>query len=148
MLLGFLRWRFSFSVCPCHCKCFPFLKQQGSFCWLLRRRLEKNLKPSSAPGLGWGIDTQLWATSAMLGYSHFKSQHCNHHLTSLAACGPAQTVLVKCHSASNLFSLACTADIRKYLSWGIQGTWKCLQTTGNWGRHQKILCIRSKIKVL
>ena len=69
-----------------------------------------------------------------------------HLLSSLAACVPAQTVLVKWHSASNLFSLACTPDIMNYLSWGIQGTWKPLQITGKWGRHQEILCIQSQKK--
>ena len=33
-----------------------------------------------------------------------------------------------------------------YLSWGIQGTWKPLQITGKWGRHQEILCIQSQKK--
>lgn len=142
MLLGFPRWRFPSSVCLCHCKCFPFLKQQGSFWWLLKRKVRKKTETIFCTWTWMGNRYP----SSMLGYSHFKSQDSNHLLSSLAACGPAQTVLVKWHSASNIFSLACTPGIMKYLSWGIQGTWKSLQATGNWGRHQLIFCIQSQKK--
>lgn len=115
-LLRFPRWRFSSSLRLCHCQCLPLR-------WLLlvapkEEDQNKKMKPPSAPRRGWGTHTRLWATSAALRYSHFKSQHSNHLLSSLAAWVPAQTVLVKQHSASNLFSLAHAPDIMKYLSWG------------------------------